>query len=181
MATIISGNTPSSFGDDVSAVDITANSLTLPTAPVVGYQQGNWIPDFGSTLTPPSFTASARVGGWSRIGNQVTVHFAIAVQVVSSAGTGNLTVTNLPYLSAVVGDGGRGVGSCYASGYSGNNPTYGLVSEQATEMRIYTYGASNAAVSVGAAAVLAGCSIYMTITYLTDDTTWTPINGATVS
>ena len=169
---------------EITAPDVAGDqTFTLPAVGgnLVAYQQGLWFPDYGSTLDAPVFTASARDGAWSRVGNTVTIQGSIVVESVATAGTGNITLKDLPYVTASQEEGGRGVGSCYAGGWSNNQPTFGLAKQLTSEVRIYTYGSNNLSSSVGTSALIAGAALYITVVYQTDDTTFVPINGATIS
>ena len=153
---------------------------TLSTSNVV-YQQGLWTPDYGSTQNAPVFTATQRTGAWSRIGNTVTIQCTIVVQGITTAGTGSVALKNLPYVTASTEAGGRGVGSCYAAGWANGQPTYALATNDSSELRLYGYGANNAASSIGTSSLKAGAAFYLTVVYQTADTTFVPINGATIS
>ena len=107
MTTIISGNTPTSIGDDTTINgDITANNL--PTnGSIVGYQQGLWLPDFGSTSNQSQWvtkglaenlagTSTASLVGefsatFSRIGQTETLQALIRFQ-----GTGGTLADTFP-------------------------------------------------------------------------------------
>ena len=162
MSTIISGNTPSSFGDDVSAPN-----LILPTAPVVGYQHGIW--------TPTGLQGVGAVTNfeWSRIGNQVTISGALAGIATGNAGA--FVVQGIPYANQYSGC----KGACMSQGFT-NPPTAVYVTSGGNQCEFYqstsgTWVQATYNMLVGAGAC------YFTATYSTTDTTWTPINGATVS
>ena len=168
MSTIISGNTPSSFGDDVSAPN-----LILPTAPAVGYQQGVWAP------TVATGTAGAVRPYWSRIGNTV---FVTALINTFSDRTSNVTVNieGLPYavLSGYNNAAGPLMGQYLTDGAAGGWSTY---LNDSSQLLFYRTTASAWIPLQHSALNNSASSLHLCATYLTDDTTWTPINGATVS
>jgi hypothetical protein len=193
MSTVISGNTPSSFGDDVSTVDltandITANSLTLPTgAPVVGYQQGTW------TATPDRGSVTTTAATWMRIGNQVTVQGNLRGFTDSST-SADIQISGLPYSRSAdstfpVGSARTGYINYLGNGNTGSDIHTAISSSNYIKLGITvpSDGATpaDAATYVEYARIIsaqaANSQLVFSITYLTDDTTWTPINGATVS
>ena len=149
---------------------------------VVGYQQGTWIPSFGSTGSEGTYVYSAREGYYSRIGNTVTLQCVLGCDTGTGGGNGNLKLTNLPYVTASRAGGGRGVGQCYSTGFASDNPNFLLLTNNSTEGRFYYYSNTNGeSVSLETTNLEAGAAIYQTITYQTTDTTWAPINGATIT
>ena len=149
---------------------------------VVGYQQGIWIPSFGSTGNEGTVVYSAREGSYSRVGNTVTLQCVLGCDGATGGGTGMLKLKNLPYVTASRPGGGRGVGPCYSSGFSSVNPNFLLLTEDNTEGRYYYYSTTNGeSLSLQTSNLDAGSAVYQTITYQTSDTTWQPINGATIS
>ena len=147
----------------------------LATAPAggsaVGYQQGVWTP----TVNAGTITSS--LNSWERIGNQVTVRARIKSFTTLSAsgifvqGKPYLTAANTAALgSAMVTQFNNAATASYAEGTNieffqcstgGNNPWR-------PQQYADRWNDANSA-------------IWFQVTYLTDDTTWTPINGATVS
>jgi len=167
MTTIISGNSPSSFGDDISAAN-------LPTqGSIVGYQQGAWTP----TLTVG--TASFISPTWARIGNQVTVNCSLGT-FTDTTSNSPVQIEGMPYQVT-----GRSVGSAMVN--------KGVTALGVQVDHVYIEGTRLAFINSGANDTDSwqnlkhnnfgtnNCDIWFTIAYLTDDTTWTPQNGATAS
>lgn len=148
---------------------------------VVGYQYGQWTPNYGSTGDEASFTFTTQEGAWYRIGQSVTCHFTISIDTVPTAGTGNVRVLGFPYESDTRANGGRGLGACYSDSWDNNNPDHLLMTGESTEARLYIRGNTGNSLSLQTANMTAGCSVYATITYQTDDTTWAPSNSASVA
>ena len=139
---------------------------------------------------------------WHRIGNSVTVNFYFTFNSGGSSAT-PLTVTDLPYRFRDFDQATAGAGSAYdvmmGSGLiSGSNiGNYGQIntymwkgpsSVSSTDpdggFRFYasnSIGQAATAVALGGSSLIAGCFIGGELTYITDDTTWTPINGATLA
>ena len=63
------------------------------------YEEGTWTPYFGSTGTQPSVTYSSQSGRYTKIGNLVYVSFYVGISALSTAGTGNLIIPNLPFIA----------------------------------------------------------------------------------
>lgn len=155
--------------------DLTANSLTLPTAPVVGYQQGLWTP------TAPGLTSISTIADrcyWSRIGNHVTVWAFLSVLNSGSTSTSALYILGLPYL----GTQNSGVGSVMGNNVGRQLHTVYL-SAASEGVAFYENSSGSWAPLSPSNINTAGNNgqLYFNATFLTDDTTWTPQNGATVS
>ncbi|QIN96935.1 hypothetical protein [Synechococcus phage S-H34] len=154
--------------------DLTANSLTLPTAPVVGYQQGVWIPASDQGTLNYVF-ANTR---WTRVGDMVTVW--TLVDTFSSSASSTINIISLPYNCPF----GQAAGSCFYKNckvgydvvYVANSGTHNGGVLQFYQTSSASWDALKYSNITGA-----GFTVYLTATYFTDDTTWTPINGATVS
>ena len=151
----------------------------LATAPAggsaVGYQQGTW------TATASAGTVNGAKLFWYRIGNAVHINGDVAD--FSDTSSEIATIEGLPYTNSQEQSYGMCTGNrAYAGG--GNNPLTMCYSPKNTT-RIQFYGGSKDTSTGGTTAkygdLQAGAVIHFSVTYLTDDTTWTPINGATVS
>lgn len=178
MTTIISGNTPSTIGNDTTiSGDITANNLPA-NGSIVGYQQGGWtpVPSQGSidaVLAPTRWV-------WSRIGNTVTVsafisNFTDTSSSVIELGGIPYSATNVvsgPASSSRIATTVGGVTLCYLRGGIDDMIQFLCTTDSKTNPWVQPKYSD---------ATAANNSTYFTVTYLTDDTTWTPQNGATVS
>ena len=212
MATTISGNSPTSIGDDTTINgDITADNIT-PGGQIVGYQSGLWAPDFQGTSGTSIWIQNGLPSGpnasyaedwssftWTRIGQTVSVSATIGVKVVGGAAdTDALVLTNLPYRSELGNQLGPNsyrpfVETCMTSSFSKSATTYtsisAVVNNMGADTGIYTgemvyflWNNLNLAVAlVQANQISASGQLYFTLQYQTDDTTWTPANGATLS
>lgn len=176
---IVSGNNQSlDLGTgDLTVDNITANSLTLPTgAPVVGYQQGTWIPnlDFNYSVSDSLI--------WWRIGNVVTLQGQVG-NFSNREDTRTVKVMGLPYPSdASVAN--TNIGVCQTKNTA--IPATGAWMFASGDPQGFAFYESGDGNSVNWASIkfnqtTASTTISWTVSYLTDDTTWTPINGATVS
>ena len=194
---------------DLTVNDITANSLTLPTAPVVGYQRGFWLPSIntqnGANTWLVNGTPSASMGNWtatwSRIGQHVTLEWYLTIL---GAGTqaSIFQITDIPYKFVPPTDYPAhsmfkiSTGTAYTGGInlstmmnivsymysnvdgSNKNTTsdFGGVTFQLTKSDTSGNTSTLLGSQITASTVIAG-----NITYITDDTTWVPQNGATLS
>jgi hypothetical protein len=177
MATTISGNSPTSIGDDTTINgDITADNL--PTnGSIVGYQQGTWTP------TVSQGTVTANNTQWVRTGNQVTV-WATLTQFSNTTNSAVIEVLglSLPYITdedlrATT----QIVGSCYVA-FIGREPT-AVTLTNTNSLRFSSTAAGEEANLLTARYSDIGSSgaIRLVATYTTSDTTWTPATGATLS
>lgn len=182
---IVSGNNQSlDLGTgDLTVDSITANSLTLPTAPVVGYQQGNWIPEVAGSSTAGTYTYTNNIGQWSRMGNTVFIQATITNINTVSAGSGTLLIINFPYMPSSDNNSTGNVrfdqvdlptDTVYVVPTTSDNNRCGFQSVKDN--------ANDVSLSLSSSTFTSSLAdIFMSMTYITDDTTWTPIAGATVS
>ena len=145
---------------------------------IVGYQQGSWS-GVVSGATSGVVTYSAVEFKWMRIGQLVTVWFSFRSGNKATAGA--VEIQNLPYQSSAmtvnfpgfIGDRGP---INYGSGF---NDVYTRVGYQSDYADLMQKNADNHGEFTNAS-LPTNCTIRGTQAYLTDDTTWQPINGATV-
>lgn len=153
------------------------------TPPAVGYQQGIWTPKMGSTGGDATHTFSTNIGRWSRTGNRVIVDFQTEILTVGASGTGIAGVTGLPYVI----DSTASYTGCinYAANFDANfNPVtmrYAVGSSYTEGFAFYKYELATGHSNIGSGRFNVGTIVSGVFTYLTDNTDWTPINGATVS
>ena len=180
---------PSTAGDNISTTgDLTAGCTTTGTsgssgeAKVVGYQQGSWTP------VPTQGSCAISTAMWSRVGNLVTLQANLTAFTDTSTAS-NIEVEGIPY------DRDSNmfpIGACRVSflNYGEGNT---IICNLTAQNRV-RFQASRPSIGGTAAtspldvqytnfitASQANTAISLTISYLTDDTTWAPINGATIS
>ena len=181
MPVILSGNDVSTFSDGARSTP-TAEDQQFP-----GYQQGIWTPNFicyvgsdidttksGTTSVPAGFTAT-----WCRVGNLVTFGGYIKLDGQGTL-VGEVALTGHPYpvdtsyysgsvsywsLATAIGN----VGITLEDGR--NYALFRSLASAAQSMAQPNYGSD----------FNDGSQIIFTMSYLTTDTTWQPINGATIS
>lgn len=145
------------------------------SAQLVGYQQGDWTPDLAVG------TANVDSTSWTRIGNRVTVSGRLtAFSDTTSTATIEILPDSFPY-SPVVPSFTVCIGACFASNI-GRQPT--LVSQATTGRARFCSSAANNSSNILTARHIdigTGPSLPFTFSYLTEDTTWTPNSGASVS
>lgn len=179
MTIQLQGNNDSVFSNDIVAPNIPTVGSIAP------FQEGLWIPEFYATTTDPTCGYSIQQGFYSRVGSLVTVIIRLnAGDPVNDGnrGAGSLGVNNLPYNvkpSPNEGvDPSRGTGAAYGASWSSVYPEVIMANSVQNALRLYESGSGS---SISVSRLASGCSLYATCTYTTDDTTWTPINGATIS
>ncbi|MBO0663364.1 DUF2793 domain-containing protein [Jiella sp. MQZ9-1] len=74
-------------------------SLAGGTDRLDAYQLGSWTPGFGASDTDPSSATFTASGNFARIGKYVFVNFGLNVTSKGTGGSGNATITNLPFSS----------------------------------------------------------------------------------
>ena len=171
---IVQGNDTISTDQTFTFPDTGGELATAPTGgSVVGYQQGVWTPAC-DTGTLNYVTEKTR---WSRIGNEVTVWAQL--NTFSTAVASRINIINLPYNCPF----GQAAGSCfYQYGGVGYDTVYvtNLDTYNGGVMQFYK-ATDTSWDSLKYSNFTGTFDIYLKATYLTDDTTWTPINGATLS
>lgn len=83
------------FSVDPSAPGMTSELLD-------DYEEGTWTPVWAGASTAGTYTYAIQFGRYTKIGNQVTVWFGLWDITASAAGTGDATITGLPFTSANV-------------------------------------------------------------------------------
>jgi hypothetical protein len=99
----------SSFGGQIkfpAAQVASADANTLDD-----YEEGSWTP-VGALVVPGTISSGTQVGRYSKIGNRV--FFTGYLSIIKGTGTGNFTITGLPFTSENVASGYTGV---YMFGY----------------------------------------------------------------
>jgi len=176
MTTIISGNTPSTIGNDTTINgDITA--ANLPTqGSIVGYQQGLWIPTCSSGTCGPDIGPHY----WWRIGNAVTVKGNIK-NFSDLTSSSVVEILGLPYPLDLTFTGFYNTARLNQIDYTSGAATICyLTSNGGVSFSIQTPNTGSLSLKHSALNTT-NSAIAFTMNLLTDDTTWTPINGATVS
>ena len=165
---------PSSFAVFASNAQLpdTVTQEQIDQALANRYQQGVWIPDL-------TFNYSNSYGlVWWRIGNTVTLQGAVG-GFSNLQATDIVTVDGMPY-SPSLEAGESCVGSCQSK-----NTALACTSTwmSSTGFRFYqsASGVGSLWEPVKFNQTAAGTMISWSLSYLTDDTTWVPQNGATVS
>ena len=164
-------------GNEVFSID-TDGAITSQDRDVPTFQTGTWVPASSSgTLTPSS-------SNWTRIGNLVTLKANLASFSVNATsdptGTDAISIISLPYNVSL----SQAAGSCmYLAAKPGYTTVY--VTSSSTHnngiLQFYNTNDANAWDILKYSNLDPAASFYITATYITDDTTWTPENGAVVS
>lgn len=104
----------------LSSGGITFNGDTAAANALDDYEEGTWVPAYSTS--GGSFTYdSATQGQYTKIGNVVTVYFRIYTQS-ATVGTGDVTITGLPFAEAIPsGLGGGSISDCRL--FAGDTPS----------------------------------------------------------
>ena len=164
---------------EITAPDVAGDqTFTLPavggTLPV--YQQGGWAPRWVLGVTPGSYVSTE--GRWSRVGNTVTIFGRIQG---SGGGTdaNSIRLGKLPYKQAPgTGEGAVTVG--YPGGLFGS-PAYPFWCLITAGQDYFQFFTNSGGQLIGNDLAAINNTFHFSGSYLTDDTTFVPINGATIS
>jgi hypothetical protein len=205
----ISSDQTFTFPDTGGEVALNGNIPTVPGGQIVGYQQGLWLADVkGSTGVSVWIEDGVPNGDnaepwssftWNRIGQTVSISVCFGAKDVGGASdTSLLVMTNLPYISK---EGSQSAGgkaysaleNCTTYNFAKSTSSYTNVSATVSNLSGQSSNQYNGQTvyflwnglnfgwdTVKANQISSTCQIYFTLQYQTDDTTWTPINGATV-
>ena len=161
-----------------------SNDIVAPNIPtqgqIVGYQQGVWIP------TPSLGSITTFETSWVRIGNQVTVSANLR-GFTDTTSNSVIALTGIPYARNFLFTVGA-IRTAYLNFGEGSYVQVTLNSGDALRVGKSTPSLGGTSALVGEyvnyisfiSAQQSSTQLVFTITYITDDTTWTPINGATV-
>jgi hypothetical protein len=61
------------------------------------YEEGTWTPTISGSSTAGTYTPSTIYGNYTKVGNCVTINFAITAWSAASGGAGSLQITGLPF------------------------------------------------------------------------------------
>ena len=168
---------PDEAGDQTFTFPTTGG--TLVTAPsggsVPGYQQGTWTPEYVQGVNPSSYTSTA--GRWSRVGN--LVYIAGRIQGNGGSTDANiLRIGKFPYKQqSATGEGAVTIG--FPGGLFGvSSPFWGLIESSQDYFQLYS---NDGTTRVGNDIAAINKVLHFSAFYITDNTDWTPINGATAS
>ena len=163
-------------------------SLSGVSGKVVGYQQGVWIPRLASSDNTSVYTHTAQRGTWFRVGNMVTVCFFVQISDKTVSGVGVQVVADLPYnfidaLGAnTIFSGSISRATDFTNGWSPSACSMQVYSGRTViTLRTNNNTGNDSYTSVGPGRSSNNATLGGQISYITEDTAWTPINGATVT
>ena len=125
----VSGNVTASgvlFGSD------TADANTLND-----YEEGSFVPNYGSGITSPSYTATG--GHYTKIGQLVT--FTIRIRATGTNSSAQIKIAGLPFSSNAHNEGSVSFG--YTDNMNGNSGFTGHIPESSSEIHMYQFSGSN--------------------------------------
>ena len=95
----VGGATPSASGSGITFPATQSASTNANT--LDDYEEGTWTPAIAGGTTAGTYTyEAARTGGkYTKVGNLVTIWAVIRIAAITSAGTGTLLITGLPFTS----------------------------------------------------------------------------------
>ena len=116
---VVTGTTPTLNGITFPATQVpSADANTLDD-----YEEGTWTPIASGTSTAGSATYTDRIGKYTKIGNTVTVMCSLGWS--AHTGTGDITVSGLPFTSASYSS-----NAIWAAGVYANDMNFGTSATQ---------------------------------------------------
>lgn len=155
-----------------TSTDDTGTGGSSGSAKVVGYQQGSWTPATDKGSVTPALAI------WARVGNMVTVSADVS-SFTSTDATG-INIIGLPYNVPS----SQAAGSCLYINCKAGYDTVFVTDDSTTKGLLQFYATSNGGSwdQLKYSNIVSGAmACKFVATYRTDDTTWAPVNSATVS
>lgn len=84
----------------LAGAGITFNGDTAAANELDDYEEGTFTPEYAGSTTAGTYTYSNRTGHYTKIGNMVNATIKLTNINTSTAGTGNINITGLPFTSA---------------------------------------------------------------------------------
>jgi len=103
------------------------------------YEEGTWTPTFTASTTNPTVTydAAVRYGTYIKIGKTVFISGAVAITVLTAAGSGTLRISGLPFNASSATTGGYGVLAIgYKTGWTTTTPGTAYTQESAAFIQL---------------------------------------------
>lgn len=117
-----------------AAVNLSAGANTLDD-----YEEGTFTPTFTASTTNPTVTydATVRYGTYIKIGKTVFISGAVAITVLTAAGSGTLRISGLPFNASSGTTGGFGVLAIgYKTGWTTTTPGTAYTQESAAFIQL---------------------------------------------
>ena len=110
------------------------------------YETGTFTPTFTASTTDPTVTYSSQYGEYVKIGD--VVHFQVYFRVTeTSAGSGNLKISGLPFTSKN-GNTYGGMQVSFLLNWSGSGgPETGQISGNSTDVQLHRFGTNTSTVN----------------------------------
>ena len=146
----VGGATPSTSGAGITFPATQSASSDANT--LDDYEEGTWTPAIAGGTTAGTYTyEAARTGGrYTKVGNFVTIWGVVRIATITSAGTGTLNITGLPFtagsnISASWGNSDAIMVNMYAAGVNASATSYpppimGSLSSGATSFQTASFG-----------------------------------------
>lgn len=150
---------------------------------VARFQEGVWSPVFLASGGGFSATFNRQAGQFFRVGDWITAQFWISIGILSSSGSGHLCVGGLPYAPNSVGITPiyPGFITLHAGFTIGKDPQFlrAYESDFGGPIRLQRMNAqAGVAELIDSSAVNTDGQLEGSLSYRTDDTSWTPQSGA---
>ena len=155
------------IGTSGKGIDFSAdgNTAGMTSEVLDDYEEGTWTPGWtGSGGAPSGVNYSKRVGTYVKVGNSVTIIGNIAVSSWSSAPTGNLQISGLPFTNGSE-DGSINIGNAKYIDCNGT-ALMGQLNANATTIDLYGYNDNASYANSTAANTGSSNFIWFSATYI---------------
>jgi trimeric autotransporter adhesin len=82
---------------------ITFNGDTAAANALDDYEEGTWTPEVTASTAPTGVTYNYQGGRYTKVGRMVSVQFGLQLSSVGTGGSGDVSITGLPFVSLNVG------------------------------------------------------------------------------
>ena len=125
------------------------------------YEEGTWTPAY--TATSLVATYSTQIGTYTKVGNLVTLNCNISPNAITTAGTGKLTITGLPFTAASTASGKSSASISHSYAWASNPPAAGRILANSTTFEMAK--ATGTSTFTQGADLGAGALLFFTISY----------------
>jgi hypothetical protein len=140
---------------------LTFNGDTAAANALDDYEEGTWTPAY--TATSLVATYSTQIGTYTKVGNLVTLNCNISPNAITTAGTGKLTITGLPFTAASTASGKSSASISHSYAWAGNPPAAGRILANSTTFEMAK--ATGTSTFTQGADLGAGALLFFTISY----------------
>jgi hypothetical protein len=148
-------------------LSLTSASAARTALGVAAYSTGTWTPAITCTTTAPTgVTYTVNSGDWVRVGEWVYVTGRALLSALSTAGSGNVVISGLPFVVAIASEFAAGP-VAWRGGFGAAPPDAVMTIQGATHLYLTTFANGNAVAFVTAANLTASSDVIFSCLYKT--------------